>query len=164
MQLPQLDSLYRELILDHYRSPRGRAPIEPADVHNQGYNPVCGDEVQLALRFAGDKIEAVQVQTRGCSISVASGSMLAELLPGKSRGEVETLAQAFLKMIHGEPLPDELEMGDLEALEGVGKFPVRVKCALLAWMTLRDALQAWDKGRSQPEAASTTEESGEVTA
>ncbi|HEX9638572.1 MAG TPA: SUF system NifU family Fe-S cluster assembly protein [Acidobacteriota bacterium] len=164
MQLPQLDSLYRELILDHYRSPRGRAPLDKEDVHNHGYNPVCGDEVQVGLQFDGDRIRSVQVVTRGCSISVASGSMLAELLPGKSRAEVEALSQAFLKMMHGEAPPETLEIGDLEALEGVCKFPVRVKCALLAWMTLRDALRAWDDGRSEPVAASTTEESGEVTA
>jgi nitrogen fixation NifU-like protein len=164
MQLPQLDSLYRELILDHYRSPRGRAALERPDVHNQGYNPVCGDEVRLALQFAGGRIGAVQVQTRGCSISVASGSMLAELLPGKSRAEVEALAQAFLKLMHGASPPAGIELGDLEALEGVSKFPVRVKCALLAWMTLRDALRAWDEGQPEPAAASTTEDSGEVTA
>lgn len=143
MALPTvpLDEIYRDVVLDHYRSPRGRAEITSPDTKAEGQNPLCGDEVTLALKFSGDRIEAVQVLGRGCSISVASGSMLAELLPGKSREEATRILDAFKALMHGRPAPEGLDLGDLDALEGVKKFPVRVKCALLAWTTLEDAIR-----------------------
>jgi nitrogen fixation protein NifU and related proteins len=135
-----LDEIYRDVVLDHYRSPRGKTEIESPDLRAEGQNPLCGDEVTLALKFNGDRIEKVFVKGQGCSISVASGSMLAELLPGKTREEADRILAAFKALMHGRPLPSDLDMGDLDALEGVNKFPVRVKCALLAWTTLEDAL------------------------
>jgi len=161
MQLPELDDLYREVVLDHYRSPRGRAPLEHADVHNEGFNPVCGDEVRVALCFDAGRVAGVEVQGRGCSISVASGSMLAERLAGLAAAEVEGLAAAFKALMHGEPVPDGVDLGDLEALSGVRRFPVRIKCALLAWTTLEDALRAWQRGQAEPGRSSTTEDEGE---
>lgn len=142
MALPtvQLDEIYRDVVLDHYKSPRGRNSLEKADATAEGFNPLCGDEVIIELRFDGDRIADVSVQGRGCSISVASGSMLAELLPGKTRKEAETVLNAFKAMMHGDPLPEDLDVGDLDALTGVQKFPVRIKCALLAWTTLEDAM------------------------
>ena len=142
MALPtvQLDEIYRDVVLDHYKSPRGRNSLENADTTAEGFNPLCGDEVIIELSFDGDRIADVSVQGRGCSISVASGSMLAELLPGKTRKEAETILKAFKAMMHGEPLPEGLDVGDLDALTGVQKFPVRIKCALLAWTTLEDAM------------------------
>jgi nitrogen fixation NifU-like protein len=136
----QLDEIYREVVLDHYKSPRGRKPLENSDTGAEGLNPLCGDEVLIQLLYDGDKIADVSVQGRGCSISVASGSMLAELLPGKTRNEAETILQAFKAMMHGDPLPKDLDVGDLDALTGVQKFPVRIKCALLAWTTLENAM------------------------
>ena len=142
MALPtvHLDEIYRDVVLDHYRQPRGRKPLDDPDHQAEGQNPLCGDELTLALKFQGDRIESVSVQAHGCSISVASGSMLAELLPGKTRREALTILAAFKSLMHGEPLPAGLDIGDLDALEGVKKFPVRVKCALLAWTTLAEAL------------------------
>ena len=142
MALPtvQLDEIYRDVVLDHYKSPRGRNSLEKADASAEGFNPLCGDEVFVELRFDGDRIADVSVQGRGCSISVASGSMLAELLPGKTRKEAATVLNAFKAMMHGDPLPEGLDVGDLDALTGVQKFPVRIKCALLAWTTLEDAM------------------------
>jgi nitrogen fixation NifU-like protein len=157
-RFPELNSLYREVVLDHYRAPRGRTPVRDPDVENQGLNPVCGDEVKVALKLEGGRITGASINGRGCAISVASGSMLAELLVGKTRGEVEELAAAFRAMLHSQPLPAGVELGDLEALEGVKKLPVRVKCALLAWTTLGDALKAWEgQGTHCPPAPSTTE-------
>jgi nitrogen fixation NifU-like protein len=135
-----LDEIYRDVVLDHYRSPRGRTPLASPDVRTEGTNPLCGDEVTLELKFEGDIISEVAVKGRGCSISVASGSMLAELLPGKTREEAARILAAFRSLMHGQKPPDGPDLGDLDALEGVNKFPVRVKCALLAWTTLEEAL------------------------
>lgn len=135
-----LDEIYRDVVLDHYRSPRGRAAVASPDVHVEGTNPLCGDEVTLELKFDGDIISHVGVRGRGCSISVASGSMLAELLPGKTRAEAVHILASFKELMHGRKPADATELGDLDALEGVNKFPVRVKCALLAWTTLEEAL------------------------
>lgn len=136
-----LDEIYRDVVLDHFRSPRGRTEITSPDVKAEGKNPLCGDEVTLALKLDGDRIQEVGVVGHGCSISVASGSMLAELLPGKTLEEARRILEAFKSLMHGRPLPKDLDIGDLDALEGVNKFPVRVKCALLAWTTLEDALR-----------------------
>lgn len=156
-RFPDLDALYRDVVLDHYRAPRGRRELVRPDVENHGMNPVCGDEVKVALKFENGHIADAAVLSRGCAISVASGSMLAELLVGKTREEVERLAEAFRSLLHDQPVSADVDLGDLEALEGVKRLPVRVKCALLAWTTLRDALDAWQHGAHQPPAPSTTE-------
>ena len=150
LQTVPLDEMYRDVVLDHYRSPRGRREITNPDTKAEGFNPLCGDEVTLSLTFDDDRIALVSVQARGCSISVASGSMLAELLPGKTKAEALTVLKAFKAMMHGEPVPDGLDIGDLDTLEGVGKFPVRVKCALLAWTTFQDAM---GEGAAAPDSA-----------
>jgi nitrogen fixation NifU-like protein len=155
-----LDQLYREVVLDHHRRPRGRAPLSRADAHAHGINPVCGDEVHLSLALDGDTITGVQVQGRGCAICTASGSMMAELVPGRSGAEADALAEAFRAVMRGKGSPPDMDLGDLEALEGVKKFPVRVKCALLPWVTLLDALHAWREGTTE---ATTTTESEEAT-
>lgn len=142
--MPRFDDLYREVILDHYRRPRGREPLTCPDVENEGLNPTCGDEVKIAVKFDGDRVKDVSVTGRGCAISTAAGSMLAEVLPGKSREEVEELTGLVKRMMHEDVDLSSLEIGDLDALAGVRQFPVRVKCALLAWVTLAEALQRWD--------------------
>jgi nitrogen fixation NifU-like protein len=142
--MPKFDDLYREVILDHYRRPRGRAPVACPDVENEGLNPVCGDEVKIAVKFDGERVKDVSVTGRGCAISTAAGSMLAEVLPGKSREEVEALTNLVKRMMHEEVDLGSAEVGDLDALAGVRQFPVRVKCALLAWVTLAEALKRWD--------------------
>ncbi len=157
-RFPKLNELYRDIVLDHYRTPRGRKELPESDVRNEGFNPLCGDSVSLALKFQNGKVADVAVQCNGCSISVASGSMLAELLKGRSVEEANKLLETFKDMMHGKEAPEDVDIGDLDTLEGVRKFPVRVKCALLAWITLADALKAWKAGGPRPEAASTTEE------
>jgi nitrogen fixation NifU-like protein len=142
MSFPELDDLYREVVLDHYQNPRGGRPLQRCDAANEGFNPVCGDEVKIGLQVDDGRVTAVQVESRGCSISVASGSMLAELLPGRTLFEVKLLAEDFRRMMRGEISSEDVDLGDLEALAGVRRFPVRVKCALLPWTTLNDALEA----------------------
>lgn len=152
-----LGDLYRDVVLDHYREPRKRTPLKVIDMKGEGYNPVCGDEISMQLKMDGDKVDDVHVDCKGCAISVASASMLAELLPGMTEDQIEKLTTAFRSMMQGKPAPEDLEMGDLDALEGVSKFPVRVKCALLAWYTLLEAMKNGKNGDG-PSDPVTTEE------
>ena len=115
---PGLDDLYREVVLDHYRNPRGREPITEPDAANEGFNPVCGDEGKVSIRLDGLRLEGIEVQGRGCSISVASGSILAERLRGMTVAEVRTIFEAFRARMHGEAPVPGVDPGDLEALEG----------------------------------------------
>ncbi len=142
----ELDSMYRDVVLDHYTQPRGRCPLDRHDIENEGFNPVCGDEVKVGLRIEDGIILGVHSLGRGCSISVASGSMLAEMLQGKTLKEAKEIAENFRRMMHAEIGPDDVDLGDLEALEGVQNFPVRIKCALLPWTTLLDAIDAYERG------------------
>jgi nitrogen fixation NifU-like protein len=143
---PEFDELYRELILDHYKNPRHRKLLAHADVVAEGYNPVCGDEVEMQLDFDGDRLTDIGVIGRGCSISQASGSMMADLVQGKSVQEIRHLSGEFNKMLTAPDGEVPVELGDLEALQGVAKFAVRVKCATLAWHTLEDGLEQHEKG------------------
>ena len=154
-----LDDMYREVILDHYRSPRGKKPLDKANVLSDGMNPSCGDEITLSAQVDGDIVEDIHVDCKGCAISVASGSMLAEAVKGRSIDEVRQIAQAVRKILRGEEnakLPEELE--DIESLRGVRQFPVRVKCALLAWVTLLEGLDKHDKDQSGNGASDSTKE------
>ena len=160
---PELDALYRDVLLDHYRSPRGRSPVAEPTVVNEGQNPLCGDAVRVALKLDHDHVDGICVDGHGCSISVASGSMMAELLKGRTTADAERLIGIVKDLMHGKPLPDHLETGDLDSLQGVQKFPVRVKCALLPWMTLEDALHAHAGGRQTPGAPTTTDTGGELS-
>ncbi len=138
--LPQLDDLYKEIVLEHYRNPHGRVPLEKVDYHAEGFNPLCGDEVHLDLQINAGKIEKVHIEGHGCSISTASGSMLADVLEGKTLQEAKQFSQCIKNMMCDKTNGKNIDIGDLEALEGVKKFPVRIKCALLPWTTLEEAL------------------------
>jgi len=154
-----LDALYREVVMDHHRRPRGAQRLQAPAVHAEGVNPSCGDEVCLELDIAEGRIRDACVQTRGCAVSTASGSMLAELIRGRSIEDARRVADVFKRVMHGEEAPSEVDLGDLEALTGVRKFPVRIKCALLPWVTLLDAMLAREQGRET--ARATTEEGNE---
>ncbi|HNI57340.1 MAG TPA: SUF system NifU family Fe-S cluster assembly protein [Elusimicrobiota bacterium] len=136
------DDLYRDLILDHFRHPRNQGVLEKPDVKVQGVNPLCGDNLELTFIVREGKIEDIKMTGNGCSISQSSASMMTEALKGKDLSTSQSLAQAFKKMMlqngSADDLPEDLE--DLAALEGVQKYPVRVKCALLAWNTLLQGL------------------------
>ena len=143
---PEFDELYRELILDHYRNPRHSEPLVNADVVAEGYNPLCGDEVELRIDFKNGSVSDLSFGGRGCSISRASGSIMTELVIGKPVAEIRELSELFNKMMTDPEAEVPEELGDLEALQGVAKFPVRVKCATLAWHTLEDGLKQRDEG------------------
>ena len=153
--MPGLEDLYREIILDHYRSPRNRGELpSPPATRSEGFNPLCGDEIVVYLMVDGDRVADVKIGGQGCSISQSSASMMSAAVKGKSVDEARRLIRAFkaLMSIHesklegdadGEDLRADLEgvrLGDLEALQGVVKFPVRIKCATLAWNTLQQGL------------------------
>lgn len=142
-----LNEMYRDIIMDHYRDPRGRKDINNADVANEGKNVSCGDEIDVKLKLDGDIVEDVGVHCAGCAISVASGSILSEVVEGKSISEIKNIAAAVRSMLTGEEeLDDDNEdFGDLSVLEGVKQFPVRIKCALLAWTTLVEGLDNYQK-------------------
>lgn len=138
------DDLYREIILDHYTNPRHKGHLDEASHRLEGVNPSCGDSVELDLLIRDGRVAEVGFVGQGCSISMASASMLAESVKGKTLQEVRTLADAFKarQLTKGSipDLPDGLDIGELEALDGVRQYPVRIKCALLAWNTLLEAV------------------------
>lgn len=144
-----LEDLYREVILDHYRNPRNRKPLDRVDAHAEGVNPLCGDEITLDLAFESGRVSAVAVAGHGCSISQSSASMMSDAIKGKTPEEIQRLASRFKAMMtveeHTDPGLDPERpgavLGDLEALQGVRKYPVRIKCANLAWTTLEEALE-----------------------
>jgi nitrogen fixation NifU-like protein len=144
----ELDELYREIILDHYRNPRNRGSLEEPSFSGEGDNPLCGDEVKLDVAIQGGQIVGVRFLGRGCSISQASASMLTQAIMGLSLEDVEALFESFKGMMYGSDQVDAESLGDLEALQGVRKFPVRVKCATLAWNVLQEALDQYRKAKT----------------
>ncbi|AOP35122.1 SUF system FeS assembly protein [Leptospira tipperaryensis] len=135
------DSLYKEVILEHYQNPRFRGKLEPADLYEHGVNPLCGDELELTINLEGEKISEVRVNGKGCSISQASGSMMAEAIRGKTVSEAESILKRFKNMVlENEDPKFEEELEDLESMESVKKIPARIKCAVLPWNTLERAL------------------------
>ena len=145
-----LDDLYQEIILDHYRSPRNRAAaLEPHDVHVHHSNPLCGDELDLRLHVSDDTVDGLAYDGDGCSISMASASAMSEAVKGRSLSDADDLAEAFRLMMHGEGIKREEDLLDGVAFQGVAKFPVRVKCALLGWMALKDAINTYRDGHQE---------------
>jgi nitrogen fixation NifU-like protein len=146
--MPGLEDLYREIILDHYRTPRNRGELPtPPAVSALGHNPLCGDEIEVFLQVTDGVVDDVKVGGQGCSISQSSASMMSQAVKGKSLAEVRALVRRFKGMMSIDDVDDdgeaevEVKLGDLEALQGVVKFPVRIKCATLAWNTMLQALE-----------------------
>lgn len=152
-----IDDLYREIILDHYAHPRNRGSLDPSDISVEGANPLCGDELSLHARVEDGVIAEVRFDGRGCSISQASASMMTVEMRGKSLEEARALVEQFKAMMHGQP--STLEDTDLAALQGVRKFPVRVKCATLAWVAIDQGIDEF--GRAQGVKSPATTEGGE---
>lgn len=151
-----LDELYREVILDHYRNPRHRGHLDHPTGHAEGQNPLCGDEVTLDVVVEDGKVSQVAVMGQGCSISQASASMMADAVAGKTLEEVADISRRFRAMMdieEGDPGIDSTRpgevLGDLEALQGVRRFPVRIKCANLPWTTLAEALSTTETTRAE---------------
>jgi nitrogen fixation protein NifU and related proteins len=151
----ELESMYQEIILEHYRRPLHAGLREPFDAQVQHVNPTCGDEVTLRVSLNGadgdPALADVSYEALGCSISQASASVMADMIIGKTVGEAMAISDEFLKLMQsrGEAEPDESVLGDAVAFEGVSKYPSRIKCALLGWM-------AWKDATSQALAAATT--------
>jgi nitrogen fixation protein NifU and related proteins len=140
-----IEELSREIILDHYQSPRNHGQVASPTVANRGYNPLCGDEVEvsLALDPAEERIQEIAFSGRGCSISQASASMMTEEVKGRTLADAEATVQRFTeRMTSKAPPPADLE-DELDALQGVKKYPARVKCALLPWTTLQETVELY---------------------
>ena len=143
-----LDDLYKEVILDHYRNPRNQKHIEEAQLTAHGFNPFCGDEVDLQINLTNHgTIQQIGFQGRGCSISQASASLLTQELKDRSLEEASEMRTVFRRLMQGENLDDDERnsIGDLLILEGVRKFPVRIKCALLAFSALEDGITEYQR-------------------
>lgn len=134
-----MQDLYKEIVLDHFRRPRNRGELEDADVEESVFNPLCGDEVTIYAILEDGRLAAVAFTGRGCSISQASASMLAERLEGKGREEAEEEIAAFIEMMRGTE--ENGDLGDLAALKAIITAPNRIRCATLAWEALRRGLQ-----------------------
>ncbi len=141
--MAEINELYQQVILDHNKKPRNFKVIDPADREQEGYNPLCGDQINLYLKLNGDVIEDIGFQGSGCAISKASASMMTVVVKGKKKAEIELLFDEFHRMVKGEldPESEQHHLGRLTILAGVREFPARVKCASLSWHTLRAALE-----------------------
>jgi nitrogen fixation NifU-like protein len=140
-ELTSLQDLYQQVILDHYRRPRNKGPLEDATHTLTLNNPLCGDVIDLMLKMKGDRIESVHFEGKGCSISQASASMMSGVLEGLTVEEAMGVMGIFTRMLKGDPAAAaDPDLGDLRALAGVSRFPVRVKCALLAWNCLEELI------------------------
>lgn len=149
METPQLNSLYQQLILEHYRRPRNKGELEDKTVEVHLANPVCGDEIRLQLRVENDRIASAKFVGQGCSISQAAVSMMTTMLEGRALDDAAAIASRFTQMMHGdEGAAKDKSLGDLRALAGVSKFPVRIKCALLGFEALQKALEETHAGES----------------
>ena len=152
--IDQLDELYREVILDHFRDPRNVGALPNPDIQADGTNPLCGDEIAFSVRLADGKVGQIHFAGKGCAISQATASMLTEQLQGKTLPEVARIIQAMKALMQGQaPGADDVDLGDLESLAGVRKFPVRIKCAALSWNVLERGLQEYaaKTGSSAPQ-------------
>jgi nitrogen fixation NifU-like protein len=141
--MADLRELYQEVILEHSKAPRNFRSLPAANHKAEGYNPLCGDRFTIYVALEGDAIRDVSFEGAGCAISKASASMMTQIVKGKTRGEAEQMFQRFHNLVTAQPAPggDAPALGKLEVFSGVSEFPLRVKCATLAWHTLRAALE-----------------------
>ena len=144
--MSNLEDLYREVILDHYRTPRNKGELPPPATCTEGTNPLCGDEIRIFLNVSDDVVNDVRFSGHGCSISQASASMMTAIVKGKSIDDVRAVARRFKQLMTIEEddgtTPTDIRLGDIEALQGVVKYPVRIKCAVLGWNTLLEGLNS----------------------
>jgi nitrogen fixation protein NifU and related proteins len=140
-----LDDLYREVILDHYRNPRNKRGLPDAEIDLAHNNPLCGDEIAVRVKVADGSVADAAFEGQGCSISQASASMLTDRIKGMKLEDVDDLILKFRGMMAGKEGPDDEALGDLVALKGVVKYPVRIKCAVLAWDTLQEGVEGFRK-------------------
>ncbi len=139
--LEHLDGLYREVILDHFKNSTHHGELPQAQIKSEGANPLCGDEITFYVQLDKDRISQVRFQGKGCAISQAAASMLSGELEGKTVAQAGQLIDALKTLMQGQTLPTAVDLGELEALAGVRKFPVRVKCAALSWNVVEQGLK-----------------------
>ncbi|MEK3937502.1 Fe-S cluster assembly sulfur transfer protein SufU [Sporosarcina sp. FSL W7-1349] len=136
MSTNKLDQLYRSVIMDHYKNPRNKGVLDSSNVTVDMNNPTCGDVIHLTLQVEGDIVQDAKFEGEGCSISMASASMMTQMVKGKHVDDAVKIAHVFSDMMLGKEVDDSLDLGDIEALSGVAKFPARIKCATLAWKAM----------------------------
>lgn len=141
MSFDNLDTLYRQVIMDHYKKPRNKGMLEDGSLTIDMNNPTCGDRIRLTMKIEDNRVSDVKFDGDGCSISMSSASMMTQAIKGKDIDTALTMSQTFSEMIQGKEYDDEIDLGDIEALQGVSKFPARIKCATLAWKAMEKGLK-----------------------
>ncbi|MGE7761674.1 Fe-S cluster assembly sulfur transfer protein SufU [Peribacillus sp. NPDC097895] len=141
MSFDNLDTLYRQVIMDHYKKPRNKGMLEDGSMTIDMNNPTCGDRIRLTMKIEDGKVSDVKFDGDGCSISMSSASMMTQAIKGKDVDTALKISETFSLMIQGKEYDDEIDLGDIEALQGVSKFPARIKCATLAWKAMEKGLK-----------------------
>ncbi|MGG3737451.1 Fe-S cluster assembly sulfur transfer protein SufU [Aeribacillus pallidus] len=141
MSFNNLDTLYRQVIMDHYKNPRNKGKLEEGSVTVDMNNPTCGDRIHLTMKVENGKVVDAKFEGEGCSISMASASMMTQAIKGKDLDTALRLSSIFSDMMQGKDYDDDIDLGDIEALQGVSKFPARIKCATLAWKAMEKGLR-----------------------
>jgi nitrogen fixation protein NifU and related proteins len=141
MSSNNLDSLYRQVIMDHYKNPRNKGVLEDGNLTINMNNPTCGDRIQLSMNVVDGIVTDAKFEGEGCSISMSSASMMTQAIKGKNINDAIKLSSVFSNMMQGKEYEDDLDLGDIEALQGVSKFPARIKCATLAWKAMEKGLK-----------------------
>lgn len=141
MSFKNLDTLYRQVIMDHYKRPRNKGVLEDGNLTIDMNNPTCGDRIRLTMKIEDGKVTDAKFDGEGCSISMSSASMMTQVVIGKDIDTALKFSSAFSEMIQGKEYDDSLDLGDIEALQGVSKFPARIKCATLAWKAMEKGLK-----------------------
>lgn len=141
MSSKNLDTLYRQVIMDHYKNPRNKGILENDSLTINMNNPTCGDRIQLTLKLEEGIVQDAKFEGEGCSISMSSASMMTQAIKGKKLDEALKLSKVFSDMMQGKEYEDDLDLGDIEALQGVSQFPARIKCATLAWKAMEKGLK-----------------------
>ncbi|MDN7228715.1 SUF system NifU family Fe-S cluster assembly protein [Planococcus sp. N064] len=145
MSFNNLDQLYRQVIMDHYKTPRNKGALESNSVNIEMNNPTCGDRIQLTLQVEGNIVKDAKFDGEGCSISMASASMMTQAVKGKDVETALQLSHIFSDMMLGKEYDDSIDLGDIEALQGVSQFPARIKCATLAWKAMEKGVKSEEK-------------------
>jgi len=145
MSFNNLDQLYRQVIMDHYKTPRNKGTLEQDSVNIEMNNPTCGDRIQLTLQVEDGIVKDAKFDGEGCSISMASASMMTQAVKGKDVDTAMKLSGIFSDMMLGKEYDDSVDLGDIEALQGVSKFPARIKCATLAWKAMEKGVHDEEK-------------------
>ncbi|WP_102273966.1 Fe-S cluster assembly sulfur transfer protein SufU [Cytobacillus massiliigabonensis] len=141
MSSNNLDTLYRQVIMDHYKNPRNKGVLADDSLTINMNNPTCGDRIQLTLKLEGDKVVDAKFEGEGCSISMSSASMMTQAIKGRNIEDALKLSEVFSLIMQGKDYEDDIDLGDIEALQGVAKFPARIKCATLAWKAMEKGLK-----------------------